>query len=156
MTAKNLSMRFHGVQLCREYVSRSYSNRQSTPCIGHCPVCCSFLINFVSVFHWTHGLSACTHSFFFCYVSFVSTLRYGSFFCSLSMEINTMKSSPLQQPYKATETQRTAEKIKKIFLLAIISWKPFKTSFLCPGLPSAKIRCFSHIPVFPIPSILQC
>lgn len=89
MSAKGPGCRLHEIQLRRERVHKSYSNRQSTACIGHCAVCCLLLINFFFFFLFQYSTCAsfCLYLVFVCfpsYILFVNTLRYGSsFFPSL-------------------------------------------------------------------------
>lgn len=101
-------------------VPRSYRNKQSSSCSGHCPFCCLFLINFISVFHWT-CLSFCLYFLFFSCVLFVSTQGYETF-CFLSIK-----------QHKTKEIQRKAE-IMQLYYADIIFGHVFweiTQNFLC-------------------------
>lgn len=73
----------HALQLCREWVPRPHSNQQPSSCCGHCPFCWLFLINFISLFHWSH-LSFCLYFLFSSYILSVSTQGYETF-CFLTI-----------------------------------------------------------------------
>lgn len=131
MSAKVPCGSLHALQLCRECGPRTYGNKQSSSCSGHCPFYCLFFINFISLFHWTH-LSFCLYFLFFSYISYVSTQGYETL-CFLSIN-----------PYKTTDTQRKIE-IMQIFFLALFYGKSLKTSSVVPSPHSAKPRhIFPH------------
>lgn len=122
MSAKGPGSRLHEIQLCRECVHKSYGNRQSTACIGHCAVCCLLLINFFFfsfLFQYSTCASFCLCLVFVCffpsYILFVNTLKYGSSFCSISVGFSKITCCSIWHTYKTAEISTSTVSSKHSF-----------------------------------------